>query len=104
MTNTDYHFEIANTVLNTFVKKKYGKGFKLRLSRLSIDDSRVYSLNERNYYFNKIYLIIPELITQTKIKEVEAFILKSYNDFMKCYDCSHYIRLKRIQLIIAINK
>ena len=89
---------------NKMVQKKFGKDIELRFSGISVISGRQVIKNIRYFYYDKVYLFSREPIDNDRIKEIQSFILTTYNEISKGLYYRQYFRLKRIQLIIVVKK
>lgn len=97
-------YKLINPYFNKIVQKKFGKDIQIRFSGISFVSSRQVIKNVRYFYYDKVYLFSQQPIDNDRIKEIQSFILKTYNETSKGLYYRHYFRLKRIQIVVVIKK
>lgn len=97
-------YQVINPYFNKLVRKKFGNDIKLRFSGLLVVSNRQVIQNIRHLYYDKVYLFSQEPIDNDRIKEIQSFILKTYNEISKGLYYRHYFRLKRIQIVVVIKE
>ena len=97
-------YQIINPYFNKLVRKKFGNDIKLRFSGLSVVSNRQVIQNVRHLYYDKVYLFSREQIENDRLKEIQSFILQTYNEISKALYYRHYFPLKRVQLIFIIKE
>ena len=97
-------YQVINPYFNKLVQKKFGNDIKLRFSGLSVVSNRQVIQNIRHLYYNKVYLFSREIIEEDRLKEIQSFILQTYNETSKGLYYRYYFRLKRIQIVVVFKK
>lgn len=97
-------YQVVNPFFNKLVQKKFGKDIKVRFSGLAVVCNRQVIHNIRHFYYNKVYLFSREPIDNDMLKEIQSFILQTYNETSQGLYYRHYFPLKQVQLISIIKK
>jgi hypothetical protein len=92
-------YVLLNKVLNTLVRKKYGKQYSIRLNSLC------FIANRTNVYYShtcleKITLKSLKSIDMNELLLIKEFLLFNINTALICIDSKCYIEVGDIELII----
>lgn len=92
-------YNLLNKVLNTLVRRKFGKQFSIRLNSL-----RFFS-NRTNAYYHKTCserIIIKSVkpVTMNELMLIKEFILFNINSALLCIDSNSYMEVVEVDIII----
>ena len=92
-------YTILNKVLNTLVKRKFGKHYSIRLNSLHFIDNRtdifyLYTCAE------KITLKTIKPVSINELVSIKEFILFNINTALLCVDSSDYMEVTDVEIII----
>jgi hypothetical protein len=94
-------YVLLNKVLNSLVRRKFGKQFSIRLNSLQFISNRTninyfYTSSERFTLKSVKSVSIDELIT------IKEFILFNINSALLCIDSKNYKEVKDVEIVIKI--
>ena len=92
--------EIANEILNTLLKRRFGNDYKIRIDSIIYYKNRDHRNGFKPFYEDKMYLITPKNIRFSVIQDIYDFILVKFNHFNSCFDSSNNRPIERINLIL----
>lgn len=92
-------YVLLNKVLNTLVKKKFGKQYSIRLNSLC------FLSNSTNVYYSdtcseKIILKSSKPIQMNELIQIKEFLLFNLNNVSKCINLEYYIEVEGIIIVI----
>ena len=92
-------YVLLNKVLNTLVRKKFGKQYSIRLNSLC------FIANRTNVYYShmcseKIILKSFKPIQMDELTQIKEFLLFNINTALICIDSEFYIEVVEIKLVI----
>jgi hypothetical protein len=92
-------YALLNKVLNTLVRKKFGKQYSIRLNSLHFVSNRtdVFYLHTCS---EKISLKAIEPVSITELISIREFILFKINSALLCIDYKSYVEVTDIEIII----
>jgi hypothetical protein len=93
-------YVLLNKVLNTLVRRKFGKHYSIRLNSLSFISNRtnVYYLHTCS---EKISLKSLRPINMNELIQIKAFMLFYINTALLCIDSEGYIEVEDLELKIV---
>jgi hypothetical protein len=92
-------YVLLNKVLNTLVKRKFGKEYFIRLNSLTFISNRT----NVNYFKTSSESIIIKSLKPIKMNEliqIKEFLLFNINSALLCIDTEFYIEVKDVEIII----
>ncbi len=92
-------YVLLNKVLNSLVRRKFGKQFSIRLNSLQFISNRTnmnyFQTNSERFTLKSVKSVsIDELIT------IKEFILFNINSALLCIDSKNYKEVKDVEIII----
>ncbi len=90
---------LLNKVLNTLVRRKFGKQYFIRLNSLTFISNRT----NVNYYktsYERITIISLKPIQMNELIQIKEFLLFNINSALLCIDTEFYIEVKDVEIII----
>lgn len=92
-------YALLNKVLNTLVRKKFGKQYSIRLNSLHFVSNRtdVFYLHTCS---EKITLKAIEPVSITELISIREFILLKINSALLCIDYKSYVEVTDVEIII----
>jgi hypothetical protein len=92
-------YVLLNKVLNTLVKRKFGKEYFIRLNSLTFISNRT----NVNYFKTSSESIIIKSLKPIKMNEliqIKEFLLFNINSALLCIDTEFYIEVTDVEIII----
>ena len=92
-------YVLLNKVLNTLVRRKFGKQYFIRLNSLTFISNRT----NVNYFKTSSESIIIKSLKPIKMNEliqIKEFLLFNINSALLCIDTEFYIEVKDVEIII----
>ena len=92
-------FVLLNKVLNTLVRRKFGKQYFIRLNSLTFISNRT----NVNYFKTSSESIIIKSLKPIKMNEliqIKEFLLFNINSALLCIDTEFYIEVTDVEIII----
>jgi hypothetical protein len=102
---SDYSFPISkvyyllNKILNTLVKRKFGKQYSIRLNSLTFISNRT-NINYSHTCSEKITIKSSKPININELIIIKEFLLFNINSALMCIDNDSYIEVVDIELVI----
>jgi len=90
---------LLNKVLNTLVRRKFGKQYFIRLNSLTFISNRT----NVNYYktsYERITIKSLKPIQMNELIQIKEFLLFNINSALLCIDTEFYIEVKDVEIII----
>ena len=92
-------YVLLNNVLNTLVRRKFGKHYSIRLNSLCFMSNRTMVFN--NYSsFEQITLKSLKPVSFKELNLIKDFLLFNINSALMCIDTNSYIEVVEIELVI----
>jgi hypothetical protein len=92
-------YAILNKVLNTLVRRKFGKQYSVRLNSLCFVANRT-DVYHFQYYTEQIILKSKKPVTFYDLNLIKEFLLFNINSALICIDSKNYTEVKNIELVI----
>jgi hypothetical protein len=92
-------YVLLNKVLNTLVKRKFGKQFSVRLNSLCFIANRT-NVNYSHTCLEKITLKSLRPIDINELLLIKEFLLFNINTALICINFEYYIEVEEIKLVI----
>lgn len=92
-------YVLLNKVLNTLVRKKFGKHYSIRLNSLTFISNRT-NVNDFNSYAEKIIIKSSKPIQMDELISIKEFLLFNINTALLCIDSESYLDVCEIDLVI----
>ena len=93
-------YVLLNKVLNTLVRKKFGKQFSVRLNSIHFIENRT-----NIYYFHncleKIYLKSNKPVLISELESIEHFILLNINSALNCIETEINMVVTDIDVVVT---
>ena len=93
-------YVLLNKVLNTLVRKKFGKQYSIRLNSLCFKDKRTDIFHIYNCC-KKIILKSLKLVTNNELIQINEYLLFYINSALKRIDSNSYPNIEEIELLIS---
>jgi hypothetical protein len=90
---------LLNKVLNTLVRRKFGKQYSIRLSSLTFISNRTY-VNYFKTSYETITIKSLKPIQMNELIQIKEFLLFNINSALLCIDTEFYIEVMDIEIII----
>jgi len=90
---------LLNKVLNTLVRRKFGKQYFIRLNSLRFVSNRT-NVNHHNTCLERITLKSDKPVSMNELMSIKDFILFNINSALLCIDSKGYIEVIDVELII----
>ncbi len=90
---------LLNKVLNTLVRRKFGKQYFIRLNSLTFISNRT-NVNYFQTSSEKITIKSLKPIQMKELIQIKEFLLVNINSALMCIDCSSYNEVSEFELII----
>jgi hypothetical protein len=90
---------LLNKILNTLIKRKFGKQYSIRLNSLCFVANRTNVYNFQ-YYTEQIILKSKKPVTFYDLNLIKEFLLFNINSALICIDSKNYTEVKNIELVI----
>ena len=92
-------YVLLNNVLNSLVRKKFGKQFSIRLNSIYFIENRtnIYYINNS---LEKISLKSNKPVSFTELILIKEFILFNINSALLCVDYKSYVEVTDVEIII----
>ena len=92
-------YVLLNKVLNTLVRKKFGKQFSIRLNSLRFVTNRT-NVNYHNTCSERIIIKSVKPFTMNELMSIKEFILLNINSALLCIDSKGYMEVTDVEIII----
>jgi hypothetical protein len=92
-------YAILNKVLNTLVRRKFGKQYSVRLNSLCFVANRT-DVYHFQYYTEQIILKSKKPVTFYDLNLIKEFLLFNINLALICIDSKNYLEVTNIELVI----
>jgi hypothetical protein len=90
---------LLNKVLNTLVRRKFGKQFSIRLNSLRFVSNRI-NVNHHQTCSERITLKSVKPVSMNELMSIKDFILFNINSALLCIDSKGYIEVIDVEIII----
>ena len=92
-------YAILNKVLNTLVRRKFGKQYSVRLNSLCFVANRT-DVYHFQYYTEQIILKSKKPVTFYDLNLIKEFLLFNINSLLICIDSKNYVEVTNIEVVI----
>ena len=92
-------YVLLNKVLNTLVRRKFGKQFSIRLNSLRFVSNRI-NVNHPHTCSERITLKSVKPVSMNELMSIKDFILFNINSALLCIDSKGYIEVTDVEIII----
>jgi hypothetical protein len=90
---------LLNKVLNTLVRRKFGKQYFIRLNSLTFISNRTY-VNYFKTSYETITIKSLKPIQMNELIQIKEFLLFNINSALLCIDTEFYIEVTDVEIII----
>ena len=90
---------LLNKVLNTLVRRKFGKQFSIRLNSLRFVSNRT-NVNHYHICLERITLKSVKPVSMNELMSIKEFILFNINSALLCIDSKGYMEVSDVEIII----
>lgn len=90
---------LLNKILNTLIKRKFGKQYSVRLNSLCFIANRT-DVFRFQYFTEKIILKTKKPVTFYDLNLIKEFLLFNINSALICIDSKNYVEVTNIEVVI----
>jgi hypothetical protein len=90
---------LLNKILNTLIKRKFGKQYSVRLNSLCFIANRT-DVCRFQYFTEKIVLKTKKPVTFYDLNLIKEFLLFNINSALICFDSKNYVEVTNIEVVI----
>ena len=90
---------LLNKILNTLIKRKFGKQYSVRLNSLCFIANRT-DVCRFQYFTEKIVLKTKKPVTFYDLNLIKEFLLFNINSALICIDSKNYTEVTNIEVVI----